>query len=122
VAGRILWAQVVFEGSDGADLSLALLGEDAPDISVVDALARLQVVCRRSGMRVRLEQTCSMLQELLDLAGLGEVVGLGAENGFGAGSALTAEKGLGGEMVGEPERLEESFGIEERVDPRDVVT
>jgi hypothetical protein len=111
-----LWAWVVFEGSEGVDLSLALLGEDMPDISVVDALARLQVVCRRSGVRVRLEETCPMLKELLDLAGLGGVVGLGGEDGLGA------EDGLGGEMVGEPERLEESFGIEERMDPRDAVT
>jgi hypothetical protein len=90
VTGGILWARVVFEGSEGADLSLALLGEDAPDISVVEALARLQVVCQRSGMRVRLEQTCSMLEELLELAGLGGVIESGEviESGGVIGSGV----------------------------------
>lgn len=125
MAGRILWAQVVIEGSEGSggvDLSLALLGEDAPDISVIESLARLQMVCQRSGLRVRLEQTCTMLEELLELAGLAGVIESGGVIGLGAVAGSGAVGRSVGEMVWEPECPEKLFGIEERVDPRDAVT
>lgn len=99
-----MWALVVFDDTDGHEdsegvrLSLSLLGEGAPGLSVVDALARLQVLCGRSGVRMHLEHVHSQLDDLLELTGLRR------------------------EMIGESERTKETLGIEEGVDARDAVT
>jgi hypothetical protein len=45
-----------------------------PDISVVDDLARLQLAARRLGYSVRLRDAPGELLELIDLAGLSEIV------------------------------------------------
>lgn len=45
-----------------------------PDAVAVDALARLQLIARRCGHRVRLRHTRAELRDLLALMGLGEVV------------------------------------------------
>ena len=45
-----------------------------PDAVVVDALARLQLVARRFGRRVELREACEDLLELIELAGLTDVV------------------------------------------------
>ncbi len=51
-------------------------------MSVVDALARLQLAARRLGCAIRLRDASCPLTELLDLAGLcGEVCGLVVEVG-----------------------------------------
>jgi hypothetical protein len=98
VAPSVSWALVVLDGSDGAHLELVLQGHDAPDLSVVDALARLQLLARRSGLQLRLEEMCPALVGLLELSG------------------------LCGEVAGQSERAEEPLGVEEGVDPRDPVT
>ena len=72
-----------------------------PDLSVVDDLARLQLVARRWGGSIRLSAPQGWLCELLDLAGLAQVV--------------TTYDGLIVEVGGEPERGEE-VDIEEGVD------
>jgi ABC-type transporter Mla MlaB component len=41
-----------------------------PDVATVDALARMQLVCRRLGCRLRLEHACPELCELIDFMGL----------------------------------------------------
>jgi ABC-type transporter Mla MlaB component len=46
----------------------------APDIGLVDALARLQLSARRQGAEVRLRDAPSELLELLVLAGLDDIV------------------------------------------------
>jgi hypothetical protein len=131
VARRIFWALVMFKGSDGSELSLELFGDEAPDLGVVAALARLQVLCRRCGVHVHLQKMNPTLEDLLELTGLrGEMTGLRGEmTGLrGEQTGLCGEwtgTGLCGEMVREPESREERFGIEdreERVDPRDSVT
>jgi hypothetical protein len=45
-----------------------------PDISVVHHLARLQLGARRLGYSIRLRDAPSELLELIDLAGLSEIV------------------------------------------------
>ena len=45
-----------------------------PDISVVDHLARLQLAARRLGYSIRLRGAPSELLELIDLAGLSDIV------------------------------------------------
>lgn len=68
-----------------------------PDLSVVDALARLQLEARRHGWSTRLRNPCEQLLELLELVGL---------------------TGLGFEVDREAEGGEE-LGVEEVVEPGD---
>ncbi|MEA2704847.1 MAG: hypothetical protein QOJ69_2204 [Actinomycetota bacterium] len=59
-----------------------LTSDGRPDLSVVDALARLQLAARRLGCAIRLRDVSSELAELLDLVGLCVLVcGLGVEVG-----------------------------------------
>lgn len=44
------------------------------DLGIVDALARLQLVARRSGYEVAVTEAPADLLELIELAGLGEVL------------------------------------------------
>ena len=64
------WARVVVAASDGTRRVMLLTGEGAPGIELVDRLARWQLTTRRAGGRMWLEDVCSALRELLDLAGL----------------------------------------------------
>jgi hypothetical protein len=52
-----------------------------PQLSVVDALARLQLAARRAGCTIRLRDPSAELLELLDLVGLAGLVGRPAEGG-----------------------------------------
>lgn len=52
-----------------------LAGPARTDLAVVDALARLQLVARRLGYSIRFCNPTPELCELLELAGLGDVVG-----------------------------------------------
>jgi ABC-type transporter Mla MlaB component len=45
-----------------------------PDVTVVDQLARLQLAARRLGYSIRLRGAPSELLELIDLAGLSDIV------------------------------------------------
>jgi anti-anti-sigma regulatory factor len=45
-----------------------------PDMTVIDALARMQLTARRHGRVLRLRNACPALRELLTLAGLTEVL------------------------------------------------
>ena len=46
------------------------------DVLTVDALARLQLSARRHGRRLRVRDASDDLQDLIDLAGLSEVLGI----------------------------------------------
>jgi hypothetical protein len=46
------------------------------DVRLVDALARLQLACRRRGARLHLEDVSPALEELVTLAGLSRELGL----------------------------------------------
>ncbi len=78
--------------------SWPLTGHGRPDLSAVDALARLQLAARRLGCSIRLRDTCVELAGLLDLAGLSGCL----------------------EVGGEPEGSEQ-VGVEEVVMPDDPV-
>lgn len=91
------WARVVVVGPGDSRRAVMLVGEGAPDLAVVDRLARLQLAARRAGGRIRLEDPCPGLLELLNYLGLRRQVGGQAEGG------------------------EEALGVEEGVDPRDPI-
>jgi hypothetical protein len=70
------WCRVAFVASGGSKLgSWEVRGLGAPDLAVVDGLARLQLLARRLGGSIRLQEVCEELGELLDLAGLGREMG-----------------------------------------------
>lgn len=81
-------------GPNGPSLAAWMLaGPDAPDLVVVDALARAQLVARRLGGSIRLLDVCEELEELLDLVGLGREVGGEAEGRKQAGVEEGVEPG-----------------------------
>jgi hypothetical protein len=69
------------------------VGAVAPDVHTIDALARLQLAARRLGMEVLLRHASRELQELVDFAGLRDVLRV--------------------EMQGQAEQGEERVGVEE---------
>jgi hypothetical protein len=77
-----------------------------PDLSAIDELARLQLAAQRLGCSIRLSDACGYLWELLDLAGLTDVVR--------SAGALVVEVG------GETESGEQ-VGVEEGMEPGDPV-
>ena len=79
MVGDVSWARVVLAWEDDHAVVMTLAGEDTPDLSVVDDLARLQLAVRRAGGRMCLEDVAPALSRLLDLAGLLREVGGEAE-------------------------------------------
>ena len=85
---------------------VVVVGDDLPaDLTLVDALARLQLAAQRFGCSIRVHGSGVELGALLELVGLAEVL-------------PSTERGLGLELGGEAEGLEE-LGVEEVVEPRD---
>ncbi len=66
----VRWARLVMADADGTHRVVPLAGEGPPDLAVVEALARCQLMTRRAGGRMWLEELSPDLAELLDLAGL----------------------------------------------------
>jgi hypothetical protein len=77
-----------------------------PDLTVIDTLAKLQLVANRLGWSLRLRGSCDDLRALLDFCGLAATV--------------ADEVALGVEVVGETERGEQ-LGVEEVVEPGDPI-
>ncbi len=103
-------AMIVLRASDGDEVaSWPVDGAARPDVALVDALARLQLVARRLGCSIRLRHASADLLGLLDLLGLAHVV-------------TDEEVGpdLGLQMGGEPEGGED-LGVEEVVVSHDPV-
>jgi hypothetical protein len=65
---------VVLMRGDAEVARWPLAGGRCPDLSVVDLLARLQLVARRLGLSIRLSDPPSGLLALIGLAGLTEVI------------------------------------------------
>ena len=80
-----------------------------PDLGTVDALARAGLAARRRGCELRVDDACEQLRDLLDLAGLGDVVRCGPGSGLVSGL----------EARGQAEGGEEALGVEEERDPAD---
>jgi hypothetical protein len=97
---------VVLARGEAEVASWPLAGGDQPDLTTVDALARLQLFAGRIGCAIRLHDAGDRLRELLDLAGLARVVATAG--------------GLVVEVGGEAEGGEE-VGVEEGVEPGDPV-
>jgi hypothetical protein len=70
MAGTVRWASVVMADADGTHHVVPLAGDGPPDLAVVEALARCQLMARRAGGRMWLEDLSPGLAELLDLTGL----------------------------------------------------
>ena len=77
-----------------------------PDCGTVDALARLQLAAGRLGQRVLLFGAVPRLVELVEMAGLADV--------------LPAVPRSGVEVIREAEEREEALGVEEERDPGDL--
>lgn len=93
----------VFDG----DVQVAIWPVDRwapPDLSMVEAVARLQLAARRLGCSIRLRDPCPELRELLDLVGLADLVA--EASGLAQEAGREAEGG-------------EQLGIEEVVEPTD---
>ncbi len=89
------------------DVELAVWSVDGPappDLSVVDAVARLQLAARRAGWSTRLRDPSVALRCLLDLVGLADV--------------LAGASGLPLEDDGQAEGREQ-LGVQEVVEPAD---
>ena len=83
-------------GSSGGEVAAWVLeGSGHPDLDTVNAVARWQLVARRSGGSIRLRDVSAELAELLDFVG------------------------LLGEVCGEPEGRKQMPDVEERVEPGD---
>jgi hypothetical protein len=78
-----------------------------PDMSDVDALAALQLLARRLGSSIVLDQLGDDLQLLIEFSGLGDV--LPSRRGSIRESPLEAEQ-------------REQVGVDEEVDPGDAIT
>jgi hypothetical protein len=98
-------AEVVLVRGDAEVANWPLLCTGRPDLSVVDALARLALEARRQGCSIWLRAACPELLELMDLAGLTGVV---------------PGPGRGLQVVGQAEGAEQ-VGVEEVVVPDDPV-
>ena len=58
----------------GTDVASWPLSAERIDMTLVDRLARLQLRARSLGCAIRLRNACVELKELLELAGLDEVI------------------------------------------------
>jgi hypothetical protein len=97
---------VVLVRGDVEVASWPLTQDTRPDLAAIDELVRLQLAARRLGCSIRLRDASGYLWELLDLAGLTDVVR--------SAGALVVEVG------GETECREE-VGVEEGMEPGDPV-
>ena len=75
------------------------------DARAIEALARLQLTARRLGRRIRLQRASRCLEQLLEFAGLADVVSVNAA--------------VGREREGQPEHREHPLDVEEAVDRGD---
>ena len=62
------------------------------ELGIVDALARLQLAARRSGYEIAVTDAPSDLIELIELAGLCDVLGVGPER-VGSGERRSVAEG-----------------------------
>lgn len=96
------WCRVTLVAADGAELAAwDVTSRVAPDLALVDRLARLCLRARQEGAEMVLSDVAPRLRELLELVGL-------------AGDA-----GLIREMGRQPEDREEALGVEEAMEAGD---
>jgi hypothetical protein len=76
---------------DGANAIEVTVETTSPDLGLVDALARLQLMARRQGCSIQL-RPCDELRELLLLVGLAEVLGVEPQRKVEQGIQLGVEE------------------------------
>ena len=103
---------------------------DEPDLSTVEAVARLALTARRRRREVRIERLPRGLVDLLDLCGLADLIAREQARDRNrikrsATAADRARDGPGGrtsvEAVGQSEQREEPLRVQEEGDPGDPV-
>ena len=67
---------LVFVDDDGTERVVGRLDACPPDLSLIDALARLQLVARRRGSRVRVLHASAEMCGLVELCGLSDALGV----------------------------------------------
>jgi catechol 2,3-dioxygenase-like lactoylglutathione lyase family enzyme len=72
-----LLARVVLVSADGSVTVVPLVSDRPLDLSTVDRVAHMVLDAHRRRRHVRLEEACPSLVQLLDLAGMADLVGLG---------------------------------------------
>jgi hypothetical protein len=87
---------VVLMRGDAEVARWPLPGGRCPDLSVVDLLARLQLVARRLGLSIRLSDPPSGLLALIGLAGLAEVITSADPAGTPSPAGMTSPAGAAG--------------------------
>ena len=94
VAAIVAWGRIVFIGPTGEELVTCVLsGARPPDLALVDALARAQLVARRRGGCIRLHDASLELRDLLEVVGLDREVGREPERGEEARVEEGVERG-----------------------------
>ena len=90
-----------------------------PDADTIDALARLQLLALRVGVRFRFSSACEELRDLLALTGLADVLPCEQLPCDPPRRAASGGSGSGVEPLGQAEQREHALRVEEERDPRD---
>ena len=77
---------------DGGDVVAGRVDAQRPDLALIDGLVRLQLIIRRRGWKMRLEQVPEDLRALLELVGLAEVLALEARREAELGEQVGVEE------------------------------
>lgn len=99
--------QNVFDRWDAQRVVCDLSRLTVPDVTAVDALARLRLLARRNGKMMSVTTPCRELQELVDFVGL---------------SVLGLSDPLPLQACRQAKEREEAGGVEEEADPDDPVS
>lgn len=83
---------VVIVVDDRTEAVVARVDARRPDLSLVDALARLQLTARRRGRPMRLRDVSEELRALLELVGLADVLALEARREAELGEQVGVEE------------------------------
>jgi len=100
-------ARELLERADAGTLTCDVSDLTHPDAVAIEALATLQLMASRLGRRVEVHGACEELHDLLDLAGLRDVIAL-------ADASVV-------EALGQPEEREQVRRVEEETDPGDAL-
>jgi hypothetical protein len=104
---EVVGALMETRGADVYECHLDALGDAETDAGTLETVARVALSARRLGRQVRLVDAPPMLRDLIELAGLAEV--------------LPCECRSGVEARRQPEQREEAGSVEEEGDAADAV-
>ena len=92
-----------------------------PDADTIDALARLQLLAVRVGVRFRFSSACEELRDLLALTGLADVLPCEQPPCDPPRHAASSGSSSGVEPLGQAEQREQALRVEEERDSRDLL-